>query len=106
MKRFDDAALSAAPADKKPSAAYKAGGAAQDAFPYEDIVNTPWPRGGGFNADRSANQASAAFKAGAPGEFREHMSLDDRAKIFAPFAALKGFYEALACYTEEHERNR
>lgn len=106
MKRFDDAALSADTSANQVSAAFKAGGAAQDAFPYEDIVNTPWPRGGGFKADGSANQASAAFKAGAPGEFREHMSLDDRAKIFAPFAALKGFYEALACYTEEHERNR
>ena len=61
---------------------------ADDTFTYEDIVNTPWPRG----EERT--------------EFREHMSLDDRAKIFAPFAALKGFYEALACYTEEHERNR
>lgn len=79
---------------------------ADEAFEYEDIVNTPWPRGGGFKADRSSNQASAAFKAGAASEFREHMSLDERAKIFAPFAALKGFYEALACYTEEHERNR
>ena len=50
---------------------------ADDAFMYEDIVNTKWP------------------PAESAGEFREHMSLDDRAKIFAPFAALKGFYEAI-----------
>lgn len=78
---------------------------ADETFPYEDIVNTEWPRGASFKADKSANQAAGALKTGGA-EFREHMSLDDRAKIFAPFAALKGFYEALACYTEEHERNR
>lgn len=101
MTRFDNVALSADGSEKKATAAFKAEGA----FPYEDIVNTPWPRDAGFKADKSANQAAGALKTGGA-EFREHMPLDDRAKIFAPFAALKGFYEALACYTEEHERNR
>lgn len=71
-------------------------------FPYEDIVNTPWPRGDSSKADVSDAQASAAFKAGAGVEFRERMMLDERAKIFAPFAALKGF--AAACRNVEQQK--
>ncbi|MCR5217904.1 hypothetical protein [Treponema sp.] len=48
---------------------------------YDDIINTQWPQP----------------------SLREKMPLKDRAKIFMPFAALKGFEELIEKTAKEHE---
>ena len=48
---------------------------------YDDIINTPYPLNNG----------------------RVRMPMDERAKIFLPFAALKGFEEAVERSTRRYE---